>query len=314
MTPDDTIYIAGHTGLIGSAFVRRLNRNGHRNILLRRRRKLDLTDGVAVDRFFRKKQPRYVVLTAGRVGGIVENNTYPGDFITTNLSIQINVMTAARRHDVKRLLFLGSSCMYPRECPQPMAETALLTGHPEPTSMAYAMAKLAGVEMCLSFNRQDGGKRFIPIIPNSAFGPGDNFDPEKGHVLSALIRRFHEAKRDGIDQVTLWGTGTPRRELIHADDIATAGLLLLGLDEDRLPEMPVNIGVGTDWAIKELAELTARIVGYQGSLAWDTSRPDGAPRKLLDSGRINALGWTPSISLEEGIRETYNWYKEQAAS
>lgn len=313
MDKASTIYIAGHSGLIGSAVVRRLQANGYGNLLLRDHAELELTDPSATDRFFDEYRPTYVVLAAGRVGGIVENQTYPADFINTNLAIQLNVLRAAHRNGVQKLILFGSSCMYPRECPQPMAEEVLLSGKLEPTSLAYAISKLAGVQMCLAYNKQYGEHCFIPVIPNSAYGPNDNFDPKSGHVLSVLIRRFHEAKTTGADSITLWGSGTPRREFVHADDIAGACLWLLARDNTGL-EYPVNIGAGKDYSIRELAEAIARVTGYTGRMEWDTSKPDGAPRKLLDSSRIHALGWKAEVSFEEGLKNTYEWYLANAVN
>ncbi len=307
MELDASIYVAGHTGLIGSAMVRKLRHAGYRNLILASHESLELTDPVAVEAFFARHQPDYVVLAAGRVGGIVENQSYPVDFIQTNLAIQLNVLSAAQRARVKKCLFYASSCMYPRECPQPMAENRLLSGKPEPTSMAYAIAKLAGVQMCLAHNQQYGGKRFIPVIPNSAFGPHDNFDPESGHVLSALIRRFYAAKQHNTPSVTLWGSGAPRREFIHTDDIADASLFLLRNDLAAL-ELPVNLGVGVDYSIRELAERIAAIAGYPGTIEWDHDKPDGAPRKLLDSTRIRDFGWRPGIDFNRGLKDTFDWY------
>lgn len=309
MEKTSRIYVAGHTGLLGSAVVRSLTRGGFGSVVTAAHRDLELTDVQAVDRFFAENKPEYVVLAAGRVGGIVENQTYPADFMNTNLSIQLNVLRAAQRAKVKKLILFGSSCMYPRECPQPMAETALFSGCPEPTSLAYAVSKLAGMQMCLACNQQYGGKRFIPVIPNSAFGPNDNFDPKSGHVLSALIRRFHEAKETGAPSVTLWGSGSPRREFIHADDIADACLALLEGDTAQL-QFPLNLGTGKDISIRELAEAIAGVVGYTGRLEWDTSKPDGAPQKLLDSSRLLAFGWQPKIEFTEGLQSTYRWYLE----
>ncbi|MCP5196304.1 MAG: GDP-L-fucose synthase [Gammaproteobacteria bacterium] len=306
------IYVAGHTGLIGSAVVRRLERAGFDNLITLTHSDLELTDVVAVERFFDEVMPEFVVLAAGRVGGIVENQTYPADFITTNLAIQLNVLRAAHRTGVQKLILFASSCMYPRECPQPMSETALFSGYPEPTSLAYAVSKLAGMQLCLAYNQQYGEKRFIPVIPNSAFGPNDNFDPESGHVLSALIRRFHEAKQAGVSSVTLWGSGHPRREFIHADDIADACLALLQGDTSKM-EFPLNIGTGQDFSICELAEMVARVVGYAGDLGWDTSKPDGAPRKLLDSSRVHTFGWHPTVDFESGLKATYQWYLNNMA-
>lgn len=310
MEKTSRIYIAGHTGLIGSAMLRLLQKKGYEKLVTLSHQELELTNAESVDRFFDKCSPEYVVLAAGRVGGIVENQTYPADFINTNLAIQLNVLRSAHRIGVKKLILFASSCMYPRECPQPMPETALFSGLPEPTSLAYAVAKLAGMQMCLAYNQQYGEKRFIPVIPNSAFGPNDNFDPKSGHVLSALIRRFHEAKTTGAPNVKLWGSGNPRREFIHADDIADACLALLAGDTSSL-ELPLNLGSGKDYLIRELAEVMAKVVGYTGTIEWDTSKPDGAPRKLLDSTRLLSFGWSPSTAFEDGVQSTYAWYQAQ---
>lgn len=313
MDKTSSIYIAGHTGLIGSAVLRRLEQNGYRELITKRHYELELTDAVAVDRFFDTVRPEYVVLAAGRVGGIVENQTYPADFMNANLGIQLNVLRAAQRVGVRKLILFASSCMYPRECAQPMAETALFSGHPEPTSLAYAVSKLAGMQMCLAYNQQYGQNRFIPVIPNSAYGPNDNFDPQSGHVLSSLIRRFHEAKQSGVPSVTLWGSGNPRREFIYVDDIADACIALLERDISQL-QFPLNMGTGEDLSIRELAEEVASVVGYRGRLEWDTSKPDGAPRKLLDSSRLLAFGWHPKVSLKSGLQSTYRWYLENLAT
>lgn len=313
MNKTDKIFVAGHTGLIGSAMVRRLKKEGFGNLLLVSHVELELTDPMAVDRFFDSRSPEYVVLAAGKVGGIIENKTYPADFLNTNLAIQLNVLKAAHRTGVRKLLLFASSCMYPRECPQPMAETALLSGHPEPTSLAYAISKLAGMQMCLAYNQQYGEQRFLPVIPNSAFGPNDDFDPKSGHVLSSLIRRFHEARETGAKSITLWGSGTPRREFIHTDDIADACLALLAGDTSAL-ELPLNLGAGKDYSIRELAEAIARVIGYSGVIEWDTSKPDGAPRKLLDSSRLRAFGWKPAVNFEEGLKDTYQWYLDNELS
>jgi len=313
MQANDLIYVAGHTGLIGSSLVRRLEAQDFSNIILKTHEELELSDLGSVRQFFQYYKPSYVFLAAGRVGGIIENKTYPADFINTNLAIQLNVMRAAQEVGVKKLVLFGSSCMYPRECPQPMPEDFLLTGKPESTSIAYAIAKLAGVEMCLAYNRQHGQQRFIPVIPNSAYGPNDNFDPSAGHVLSVLIRRFHEAKLSGAETIALWGSGSPRREFVHADDIADACIFLLTHSTSSL-DLPVNIGVGRDYSIKELAETIAGVVGYTGKIEWDTSKPDGAPRKLLDSSRIQSLGWKATKPFEDGLKETYQWYLNHAAN
>ncbi len=310
MRSDDGIYVAGHTGVIGSAFMRELPAAGFGNLIVRTHAELDLTDAATVDVFFDAWRPRLVILAAGRVGGIMQNQATPATLITDNLSIQLNVLRAAQRVGVERLVLFGSSCMYPRECSQPMAETALLTGHPEPTSLAYAISKLAGVQLCRAYNQQYGIQRFISVIPNSAYGPNDDFNPETGHVLSALIGRFHAAVITGAEEVTLWGSGTPRREFIHATDIASAVIGLLTRPEVRL-DLPINIGSGVDHSLRERAETTARVVGYRGRIRWDTCKPDGAPRKLLDSARLRSTGWRPRIGLEDGLRDTYAWYRDR---
>jgi len=307
MNKKNKIYVAGHTGLIGSAIVRRLQQEGYNNLIVCGHAELDLADAIAVDSFFDLHKPGYVVLAAGRVGGIIENKTYPADFMNANLAIQLNVLKAAHRVGVRKLLLFASSCMYPRECPQPMSESALLSGHPEPTSLAYAISKLAGLQMCLAYNQQYGEQRFIPVIPNSAFGPNDNFDPKSGHVLSALVRRFHEARETDAKSIMLWGSGSPRREFIHTDDIADAVVALLAGDTSKL-ELPLNLGAGVDYSIRELAEAIARVVGYSGKIEWDISKPDGAPRKLLDSSRLRAFGWKPAVNFEDGLKSTYRWY------
>ncbi len=312
MKSSDLIYVAGHEGLIGSAIVRRLQSSGYNNLLLRTHQELELTNTLLVDQFFYKYKPKYVFLAAGKVGGIVENKTYPADFIRINLNIQLNVMNAAQKNNINKLIFFGSSCMYPRECKQPMAEDILLSGQPEPTSIAYAIAKLAGLQMCLAYNKQFNEQRFIPVIPNSAYGPHDNFDPNSGHVLSSLITRFHKAKSEGTKSVTLWGSGNPRREFIHTDDIAKASLWLMENDTKNIP-LPINIGVDYDVSIKELALMIADIVGYEGVIEWDLSKPDGTPRKLLDSSRMRFLGWKSEIDFKDGLKETYNWYLKHAA-
>jgi GDP-L-fucose synthase len=313
MNKTDKIYVAGHSGLIGSAVVRRLQSKGFGNLLLVSHADLELTDAVAVDYFFAEHAPEYVVLAAGRVGGIIENRTYPADFMNANLAIQLNVLKAAHSSSVRKLILFSSSCMYPRECPQPMAETALLSGYPEPTSLAYAISKLAGMQMCIAYNQQYGEQRFIPVIPNSAFGPNDNFDLKSGHVLSSLIRRFHEASQAGAHSLTLWGSGAPRREFIHTDDIADACIALLTGNTSTLA-LPLNLGTGRDFSIRELAETIARVIGYSGAIEWDTSKPDGAPRKLLDSSRLRDFGWQPVVDFEEGLKGTYQWYLDNALS
>lgn len=311
MKNDAVIYVAGHAGLIGSAIIRRLERDGYQTLITRRRNEMDLQDGGRVAEFFDEVNPEYVILAAGRVGGIIENQTFPADFMDENIAIQLNVLKAARKVGVRKLILFGSSCMYPRECSQPMAEDILLSGKPEPTSLPYAISKLAGTYMCLAYNKQDQDARFIPVIPNSAYGPHDNFDPKSGHVLSALMARLHQAKMSGAESVTLWGSGSPRREFIHADDVADACVHLLRQDNAAL-ELPLNIGVGVDVSIKELAELIAGVVGYKGRLEWDLTKPDGAPRKLLDSARIQSLGWKSNVGLAEGLANTYQWYVDNA--
>lgn len=314
MDKDTPIYVAGHRGLIGSAFVRRLARAGYRNVIVRSHAELDLADRGAVQSFFEQTRPRVVVLAAGRVGGILENIARPADFILDNLRIEINVLEAAHRARAERVFFFASSCMYPRDCPQPMAETHLLGGRPEETSLPYAISKLAGLQMCLAFNRQYGDTLYIPVIPNSTYGPNDNFDPDSAHVLAALIRKFHDAKTAGEREVVLWGSGTPRREFVHADDVAEACLFLM--DAALAPEqLPLNIGSGAEHSIRELAQIVAQAVGYEGGVRWDASRPDGAPRKLLDCSRLRALGWSgPKVDLAQGVRSTYHWFLGQVTA
>jgi len=312
MRKDSLIYVAGHTGLIGSAVVKQLKAAGFNNLLLARHSELELTSAIATANFFEKNRPEYVVLAAGKVGGIVENKTYPADFMNANLAIQLNVVKSAHKVDVKKLIFFASSCMYPRECPQPMKEEQLFSGYPEPTSMAYAVSKMAGMQMCLAYNQQYGKTRFLPIIPNSAFGANDNFDPQGGHVLSALIRRFDDAKKAGAKEVILWGSGTPRREFIYSEDIADACIALLMGDTDNLA-LPLNIGSGDDYSIRELAEKIAKVVDFTGEIGCDTSKPDGAPRKLLDSSRIHKFGWKPKVDFDAGLKNTYEWYLQNIA-
>lgn len=321
MKPGDKIFVAGHRGLAGTALVRRLRAAGFQAIVVRSHAELDLTDAGAVQRFFAAEHPDHVFLAAARVGGIVANNTYPADFISQNLAIQNNVITEAWRHGVQRLVFLGSSCIYPRDCPQPIRETFLLSGPLEHTNRAYAVAKIAGVESCWAFNRQYG-TRFIAAMPTNLYGPGDRYDLRDSHVLPALIRKLHEARLRGDRRATVWGTGTPRRELLYSDDMADACVFLANLgdaDLDRLFERGaqaplINIGYGSDLTIRELAERVAALVGYAGTLVFDTSLPDGTPQKLLDSSRIGALGWRPATSLEEGMRRTYADFLERCSN
>lgn len=313
MNESSKIYIAGHSGLIGSALLNKLQSLGYQNLLLPSHQELELTNRQSVFDFFRSNKPEYVILAAGRVGGIVENRSHPADFITNNIAIQQNVIDAAHQCEVKKFIYFGSSCMYPKECNQPMSEDALYSGKPEPTSLAYAVAKMAGLQTCLAYNQQYGVKRFIPVIPNSAYGPGDNFDPSTGHVLSSLISKFHAAKVNEAKEVGLWGSGSPKREFIHVDDIAEACIKLLTSDIQDL-DLPVNLGSGADISIKDLANLISRVVGYQGRVEWDSSKPDGAPRKLLDSSRVNEFGWSPKVPFEEGIKGTYEWYLKKINS
>ncbi len=315
MHKDSLIYVAGHRGLVGSAICRTLQQQGFQQLLLRTRAELDLTDAVAVRHFFETERPQYVFLAAAKVGGILANDLYPADFIRENLFIQTNLIDAAYRAGVDRLLFLGSSCIYPRLCPQPIKEEYLLTGPLEPTNRPYALAKIAGVEMCWSYNRQFQ-TRYLAAMPSNLYGPGDNFDPQKSHVLPALIRKVAEAKALGKKQLTVWGTGTPRRELLFNEDLAEACIFLMNLDEatfgDLLTGVPlINIGTGKDVTIRELAEQVCAALGFKGELIFDTTRPDGTPQKLLDVSRIRALGWQPRTTLAEGIARTYEAAKPQ---
>lgn len=315
------IFVAGSNGLVGSALVRRLRTGGYENLLLAKSNELDLTSQQAVADFFCREKPEYVFLAAAKVGGIHANNTYPAEFIHINLMIQGNVIHQAWLHGVKRLLFLGSSCIYPKLAPQPMKEEHLLTGLLEPTNEPYAIAKIAGIKMCESYNRQYGTK-FIAVMPTNLYGPGDNFHPENSHVLPALIRRFHEAKVQKKPEVVVWGSGTPRRELLYVDDMADGCLFLMERADDQIaPDLLsypkpcfVNLGTGQDVTIRELAEIVRDAVGYDGNLVFDPSKPDGTPRKLQDVSRMHALGWKHSISLEHGIRTTYEWYLESLGS
>jgi GDP-L-fucose synthase len=345
MQKNDRIFIAGHMGLVGSAITRRLQSEGYSNLVLRSHRELDLMRQAEVEAFFKAEKPDYVFLAAAKVGGILANNTYPAEFIYENLLIETNVIHHAYKAGVKKLLFLGSSCIYPRDCPQPMKEEYLLSGKLEPTNEPYAIAKIAGIKMCQSYNRQYG-TRFISVMPTNLYGPGDNFDLETSHVLPALIRKFHEAKRSDksqvtsdkksneereevassldrsappassdrsersspVSSVTLWGTGTPRREFLHVDDLADACVFLMKHYEES--EI-INIGVGQDIPISELADLIKDIVGFKGGIQYDRSKPDGTPRKLLDVSKLQALGWQPKISLKQGIERTYAWYVKE---
>ena len=304
LAAESKIFVAGHRGLVGSAIVRRLAADGCRNLLTRTHKQLDLENQAAVDRFFAKQKPEFVFLAAAKVGGIMANASAPGDFLYENLAIQNNVIHAAWKHGVRKLVFLGSSCIYPKFAPQPIREESLLTGELEPTNEAYAIAKIAGLKMCAAYRKQYGFQT-ISLMPTNLYGPGDNFDLEKSHVLPALIRRFHEARVNGSPEVVLWGTGTPRREFLHVDDLAEAAVFLMNTYDGA---EPLNVGTGEDLTIAVLAATVARIVRYKGRVFYDTSKPDGTPRKLLDVSRIQALGWKARIPLEEGIASTYEWY------
>ncbi|HEY8520454.1 MAG TPA: GDP-L-fucose synthase [Gammaproteobacteria bacterium] len=310
MNERSIVFVAGRNGMVGSAIYRALEQRGFRHLLGPPRSELDLTDQRAVDRFFAEERPEYVFAAAAKVGGILANDSYPAEFIADNLKIQTNLIDSAYRHGVRKLCFLGSSCVYPRLAPQPMREDALLTGPLEPTNQWYAVAKIAGIKMCQAYAKQYGF-RAISLMPTNLYGPGDNFDLETSHVLPALIRKFHEAKERGAPSVTIWGSGTPRREFLHVDDLAGAALFLM--ERYDSPEI-INVGVGEDVSIAELAELVRRIVGFEGTLEFDRSKPDGTPRKLLDVSKITALGWRPRIGLEEGIRATYEWYRSTPAA
>jgi GDP-L-fucose synthase len=308
LRPDSRVYVAGHRGLVGSALFRRLESAGYERLVTRSRNELELLDARAVDEFFESEKPEYVFLAAARVGGILANDTYPVEFLQDNLRVQLNVIEAAYRHGVEKLLFLGSSCIYPKHAPQPMKEEYLLTGELEPTNEPYAIAKIAGIELCKSYNRQHGTD-YISVMPTNLYGPGDNFDLQTSHVLPALIRKFHDAKERGDESVTVWGTGEPRREFLHVDDLADACVYLM--DNYSGSEI-VNIGVGEDVSIRELAELVRDVVGYEGGIVHDASKPDGAPRKLLDVSRLRGLGWEAGIPLRKGVEDTYRWYVEHS--
>lgn len=309
MNKSASIYIAGHRGLAGSAIVRRLTALGYSNLIVRTSSELDLRNQEAVERFFATSRPEAVILAAARVGGIQANSSRPADFIGENLLIQTHVIDAAHRHGARKLVFLGSSCIYPRLAPQPMKEEHLLTGALEPTNEWYAIAKIAGLKMCQAYRRQHGFDA-ISVMPTNLYGPGDNFSENDSHVLPALIRRFHDAKAQSKEQVTLWGSGAPRREFLHADDFADAVCFLLERYSD---EQPINIGCGEDVTILELAETIRDVVGFRGELVFDRTKPDGTPRKLLDVSRLTAFGWRAKIGLREGIERTYAWFREHQA-
>jgi GDP-L-fucose synthase len=313
------IYIAGHNGLVGSALVRRLRAGGYSQLLLRSRGELDLTDCRAVRQFLRTERPEYVFLAAAKVGGILANTTYPGDFVGQNLMIAINVIHEAYGAGVKRLLFLGSSCIYPKHAPQPIKEEYILTGPLEPTNRPYAVAKIAGIEMCWDYNRQFG-TCFLAAMPTNLFGPGDRYDLKASHVVPALLRKMYEAKVNGMTEVVIWGSGTPRREFLYSDDAADACVFLMSLPEGRMNKILseeaippiVNVGSGRDITIRELAEMIAEIVGFDGCLVYDQSKPDGTPRKLLNVDRLTTLGWEPRTSLREGLRKAYQDFSENS--
>jgi GDP-L-fucose synthase len=306
MNRDARIFVAGHRGLVGSAIIRELDRLGFSNQILRARQDLDLADATAVADFFHEERPEYVFDAAARVGGILANDTYPADFLLENLKIQNNLIEASWRFGVSKFLFLGSSCIYPKHAPQPVKEEYLLTGPLELTNQWYAIAKIAGIKLCQALRKQHGFSA-ISLMPTNLYGPGDSFSPQGSHVLPALIRKFHDARESGSPFVEIWGTGTPRREFLHVDDMAHAAIFLMQCYDGA--EI-VNVGVGKDISIRDLAELVGRVVGYEGELRFDSSKPDGTPRKLLDVSRLDSLGWQPRISLEDGIRSTYRWFEE----
>jgi len=321
MNLDAKIYIAGHRGLVGSALMHTLQAKGYTNLLVRTHAELDLTNQSTVEAFFTTEKPDYVFLAAAKVGGIHANNEYPAEFIRDNLAIQTNIIHAAWQNNVKRLLFLGSSCIYPKHAPQPMKEEYLLTGPLEPTNRPYALAKIAGIEMCWSYNRQYG-TRYLAAMPTNLYGPGDNYHPENSHVIPALIRKFHEAKITGSPSVIIWGTGTPKREFLYSEDMADACVFLMNLPDEQYQtllgsdevktgkfEPPlVNVGVGKDVTIRELAETVKQVVGFEGELVFDTSRPDGTPRKLMDVSRLNGIGWNAKTTLQHGLTAALNEY------
>ncbi|MEK9207542.1 MAG: GDP-L-fucose synthase [Patescibacteria group bacterium] len=310
MGKNSKIYIAGHNGLVGSAIVRELKKSGYSNIITRTREELDLTSQSAVEDFFAGEKLEYVFLAAAKVGGIMANDTYPADFLKDNILIQTNITDSAYKNDVEKLLFLGSSCIYPKNSPQPIKEEYLLTGELESTNKAYAIAKITGIIMCQSYNKQYG-TNFISAMPTNLYGENDNFDLETSHVIPAMVRKFDDAKNSGAKEVVLWGTGNPKREFLHVDDLANACVFLMNNYDDS--EI-INVGTGRDLSISELAELIKKTVGYEGNIVWDKSKPDGTLRKLLDVSRIQRLGWNSEISLPEGIKQTYEWYKNNKRS
>jgi GDP-L-fucose synthase len=319
MDKNSKIYVAGHLGLVGGGIWRAFQRHGYRNLIGRSIDELDLINQQAVEDFFATEKPEVVVLVAAKVGGIQANNIYRGQFIYENMMIEMNVIHAAYKHGVKKLLFLGSSCIYPKLAEQPIKEESLLTGPLEPTNEPYAIAKIAGIRLCDAYNRQYK-TNFISAMPTNMYGPGDNYHPENSHVLPAMIRRFHEAKRDGVEKVVCWGTGSPLREFLYSDDLAEACVFLVEnasyedmafTDESGTVQSHINVGSGAEVTIKELAETVKEVIGYEGEIEWDTSKPDGTPRKLMDSSRLNALGWTPNIDLKEGVAHAYEDFLER---
>ena len=310
MKINSRIYVAGHRGLVGSAIFRLLKKRGFVNLITRTHSELELMDAVAVQNFFEETKPEFVFLAAAKVGGIHANSTYPADFMRENLVVQTNVIHESWRNGVEKLMFLGSSCIYPKLCPQPISEESLLTGELEPTNEAYALAKIAGIKTCQSYNQQYG-TNFISAMPTNLYGINDNFHPENSHVLPALIRRFHEAKLANAESISIWGTGNPRREFLHSDDLADAVLFLM---ENYNDSEIVNVGCGEDQTIRALAETICEVVGYSGFLAFDSTRPDGTPQKVLDISKIRALGWTPEIPLKKGLEQVYQWYLSQDIS
>ena len=315
MNKESKIYIAGHRGLVGSAIVRQLKTKGYSNFVFRTHKELDLSNQLQVQEFFAQEKPEYVFLAAAKVGGIHANNTYPAEFIYDNLMVEANVIDASYRNDVKRVLFLGSSCIYPRAVKQPMREDALLTDLLEPTNEPYAVAKIAGIKICESYNRQYGTD-YRSVMPTNLYGIGDNFHPENSHVIPALMRRFHEAKENNDSEVKVWGSGKAMREFMHVDDMASACVYIMTLDKATYDENTqamlshINVGTGEDCTIKEMAETVKKVVGFKGELKFDATKPDGSPRKLMDVSRINSMGWKATISLEDGLSTTYKWYKE----